>query len=577
MPTSVIEGESILAVDIGNIHTRAALFDVVEGEYRFLATACVPSTADAPWHDAAEAVRQAVESLEKVTGRTFLTHQRLLILPADSEGNGIDGLVITASAGEPLKTALVGLLDEVSLQSARRLAESAPTNVVETIHLHDRRRFEEQMDVLLRAQPDLVIVAGGVDGGAGRSVLRLVEAVGLAAYRMPEEKRPAILYVGNSALTQEIESSLKPYTRLLKTAPNIRPSLDEEDLEPARRALAEVCAQSRRSTLRGMEELFQWSGGHMLPTSYAETRLVRFLSQTLGAERSILAVDLGASNTSILLGRSGQAFTQVLPMGLGEPLPRLFNQVTVEEILRWSPYDLPAHRVMDLAYQKALYPQSIPATQEEMILELAFVREILRLGVRQLRQRYPDVLSPLPFFEMILVGGAALTHSHFGAALLAVLDAIQPAGLTSILLDPNGLLPMLGAIAERNSLLPVHVLESNAFINLGTVVSVVASGAYGTPILRAQITYENGTEARLEIRHGNLELIPLPAGETARLSLQPARNVDIGLGRGRSGTFTITGGTLGVIIDARGRPLGLPEDVVRRRELAKKWLWTLGG
>lgn len=577
MPTSVIEGESILAVDIGNIHTRAALFDVVEGEYRFLAIACVPSTADAPWHDAAEAVRQAVESLEKVTGRTFLTPQRLLILPADPEGNGIDGLVITASAGEPLKTALVGLLDEVSLQSARRLAESAPTNVVETIHLHDRRRFEEQMDVLLRAQPDLVIVAGGVDGGAGRSVLRLVEAVGLAAYRMPEEKRPAILYVGNSALTQEIESSLKPYTRLLKIAPNIRPSLDEEDLEPARRALAEVCAQLRRSTLRGMEQLFQWSGGHMLPTAYAETRLIRFLSQTLGAERSILAVDLGASNTSILLGRSGQAFTQVLPMGLGEPLPHLFNQVTVEEILRWSPYDLPAHRVMDLAYQKALYPQSIPATQEEMILELAFVREILRLGVRQLRQRYPDVLSPLPFFEMILVGGAALTHSHFGAALLAVLDAIQPAGLTSILLDPNGLLPMLGAIAERNSLLPVHVLESNAFINLGTVVSVVASGAYGTPILRAQITYENGTEARLEIRHGNLELIPLPAGETARLSLQPARNVDIGLGRGRSGTFTITGGTLGVIIDARGRPLGLPEDVVRRRELAKKWLWTLGG
>ncbi|MEJ5241687.1 MAG: glutamate mutase L [Anaerolineales bacterium] len=577
MPTSVIEGESLLAVDIGNIHTRAALFDVVEGEYRFLAVACVPSTADAPWQDATEGVRQAVENLEKITGRTLLTPQRLLILPADPEGNGVDGLVVTASAGETLKTALVGLLDEVSLQSARRLAEAAQTNVIEALHLHDRRRFEEQMDALLRAQPDLVIVAGGVDGGAERSVLRLVEALGLAAYRMPEEKRPAILYVGNSALAQEIGNSLKPYARLLKIAPNIRPSLDEEDLEPARRALAEVYTQLRRSNIHGMEELFQWSGGHMLPTSYAETRLVRFLSQTLGAERSILAIDLGASNTSILLGRGGQAFTQVLPIGLGEPLPRIFSQVTVEEVLRWSPFDLPAHRVMDLAYQKAIYPQSIPATQEEMILELAFAREILRLGLRQLRQRYPDILPPLPSFEMILVGGAALTHSHFGASLLAILDAVQPAGLTSILLDPNGLLPMLGAIAERNSLLPVHVLESNAFINLGTVVSVVAGGAYGTPVLRAQLTYENGTEARLEIRHGNLELIPLPAGDTARLSLQPARNVDIGLGRGRSGTFTITGGTLGVILDARGRPLGLPEDVVRRRELAKKWLWTLGG
>ena len=36
-------------------------------------------------------------------------------------------------------------------------------------------------------------------------------------------------------------------------------------------------------------------------------------------------------------------------------------------------------------------------------------------------------------------------------------------------------------------------------------------------------------------------------------------------------------GALGVVIDARGRPLQLPSDAVRRRELFKKWLWTLGG
>jgi hypothetical protein len=31
------------------------------------------------------------------------------------------------------------------------------------------------------------------------------------------------------------------------------------------------------------------------------------------------------------------------------------------------------------------------------------------------------------------------------------------------------------------------------------------------------------------------------------------------------------------VIDARGRPLQLPSDAVRRRDLFKKWLWTLGG
>ena len=42
-------------------------------------------------------------------------------------------------------------------------------------------------------------------------------------------------------------------------------------------------------------------------------------------------------------------------------------------------------------------------------------------------------------------------------------------------------------------------------------------------------------------------------------------------------SITVTGGALGVVIDARGRPLNLSTDAVRRRELMKKWLWTLGG
>jgi hypothetical protein len=32
-----------------------------------------------------------------------------------------------------------------------------------------------------------------------------------------------------------------------------------------------------------------------------------------------------------------------------------------------------------------------------------------------------------------------------------------------------------------------------------------------------------------------------------------------------------------LVIDARGRPLVLPDDAERRYELFKKWLWTLGG
>jgi len=52
---------------------------------------------------------------------------------------------------------------------------------------------------------------------------------------------------------------------------------------------------------------------------------------------------------------------------------------------------------------------------------------------------------------------------------------------------------------------------------------------------------------------------------------------DIGNGPGRNATVQVVGGVMGVVIDARGRPLNLPEDSVRRRELFKKWLWSVGG
>jgi hypothetical protein len=146
-----------------------------------------------------------------------------------------------------------------------------------------------------------------------------------------------------------------------------------------------------------------------------------------------------------------------------------------------------------------------------------------------------------------------------------------------ILLDQNNLLPLLGVAASRSYYLPVQVIESGAFIGLGTVVSVIAAANYGDQVLRARLAYADGTEARAEVKFGSLEILPLPSGQTARLSLQPLRRADAGLGPGRSGVVPVTGGALGVVIDARGRPLEIPSDPVGRRERMKRWSYAVGG
>jgi hypothetical protein len=187
-------------------------------------------------------------------------------------------------------------------------------------------------------------------------------------------------------------------------------------------------------------------------------------------------------------------------------------------------------------------------------------------------------LDQMPPLDLIIGGGGAISEgTSMGQSLLLLLDAIQPVGITPILLDQNNLLPLLGVAASRSHYLPVQVIESGAFIGLGTVVSVLASANYGDQVVRAKLTYADGTEARAEVKFGGLEILPLPSGQTARLSLQPLRRADAGLGPGKSGVVPVTGGALGIVIDARGRPLQLPSDPVRRRELLKRWSYTVGG
>ena len=47
MPTSIVEGNSLLAIDIGAVNTRAAYFDVVESGYRFIGMGQSPTTSGA--------------------------------------------------------------------------------------------------------------------------------------------------------------------------------------------------------------------------------------------------------------------------------------------------------------------------------------------------------------------------------------------------------------------------------------------------------------------------------------------------------------------------------------------------
>ncbi len=581
---SVIDSDSVLAIDIGSATTRAMLFDIVDGRYRFIAIGQALSSVYAPVNDVLSGVGDAIAKLEEITGRTFIDSDGHILTSVQTDGSGVDAIAATISAGPPLRAVVAGLLSDVSLESAKNLVETTYARIVETLSLNDVRPAEEQIDAVLKANPDLIIIAGGTDGGASKSLQKLIEIIGLATYLMPKDKRPIVIFAGNKEMADDVQELLGPLSSGLYTAPNIRPSIETEDLLAARKELAHALVFIRKSQLAGVDDVDTWTDGHMLPSVFTEGRIIHLLSKLYGEGKAVLSVNLGASAATITAGFGDRLFSKTYPQfGMGANAAELLDYTDSEKISRWLTMDISPERISDYVYTKALYPTSIPATKDELQMEQALGREALRIALAQVQRSIPTDVPTLkkdllPLFEVIIAGGSVISNAPTpGQSLLILLDAIQPTGINTIILDQNNLLSALGAAATVNTILPVQALETGAFSNLATVISPLSTARYGTPILKASLRRPDGSISSVEVKQGGFEVLPLKLGEVGDLNLQPQHRADIGIGPGKKISMKVGGSSLGIVIDGRGRPLEFTADNVRRRDLIKKWLWSLGG
>ena len=581
MMTSFIASESLLAVDVGTTKTRAQFFDVIDGRYRFVASKSVETTIGHPYWNVEEGVRRAVNGLAEITGRIFFRSDGTLITPSAVDNSGVDSLVITMSAGEPLRTVAVGLIDEVSVESAHHLAATTYSTIVDTISLNDRRSQESRIDAIIQARPDLIIMAGGINGGASHSIRKLLTAVGLACYLLPKGYRPHVLYAGNQQLADEVRDSLTGISEL-KVSKNIRPTLKIEQLAPAQPELLDIYRNIRYKQSKSIKELEGWSNTRLIPTAFGFERIIRFLSKVYDPEKGVLGVDIGASAMTIATAFNGKSALGVYPqLGVAHDVSAILGCATLGEISRWLPYEVPEDDLLDYIHNKAIYPDSLPTTKEELSIDHAIGRQIMRIAVRKISKRFKDSgrvqENPLlPWIEPIIASGGLLTNAaSLGQTLLMLLDGLQPTGVTTVLLDINNLVSTLGAAADINPALVIQVLGSNSMMNLGPVIAPIGVAKQGTNILNIQISYEDGQKVSREIKFGSIEVLPLAEREKATIRVQPLQRFDVGMGPGLGGSLQVVGGVMGVIIDGRGRPLVYSSDPAQRRAWMGKSLRKL--
>jgi hypothetical protein len=80
------------------------------------------------------------------------------------------------------------------------------------------------------------------------------------------------------------------------------------------------------------------------------------------------------------------------------------------------------------------------------------------------------------------------------------------------------------------------------------------------------------------INQGAFQRIPLAMGVEAEIQLEPLRGTTVIPGRGsHTQTICATGSVYGLVIDARGRPLRLPESDEQRMSMIHKWVGVITG
>lgn len=588
----------VLAVDCGSTTTKAILFGRESGgPMRTLGRGEAPTTVEAPFENVMIGFRNAVAELQELTHRRLLGPDGKLMIGAGPEA-GVDLFCATSSAGGGLQMMVTGLVRTMTAESAQRAALGAGAIVMDVISSDDGRAPHERIRRIRHLRPDIVLLSGGVDGGAVSQVVELAELLVAAdpKARFGKTFKLPVIYAGNRDAASEVKRLLGE-SFALEVVENLRPTLERENLEPARKAIHEAFLKHVMSHAPGYGELLELASVDVLPTPSAVGRMVQLAARGRYGG-NVLAVDIGGATTDVFSVFGGEFHRTVSAnLGMSYSLANVMVESGIANIARWLPFEIPEPDLRDRLRNKMIRPTTIPETLDELLLEQAAAREALRLAlihhrslarglkgvVRQrtiadtFDQKGPgEELVDMSAVDLIIGSGGVLSHAPARAsALLMMLDAFEPRGITFMAVDSIFMMPHLGVLSTVDPDSALELLERDCLVPLGSVVAPWGEFPTRGRVLQAKVELPGGTRT-VELAAGQILRLELKPSESARALLRPISGVDVGSGAGREREALLRGGEVGVVFDCRGRPLELPGDRSARMRAIATYLDALG-
>ena len=585
----------ILATDCGSTTTKAILIRKLDGEYRQTHRGEAPTTVEEPAADVTLGVVNAVSEVAEMAGRRLIDDAGRILRPA-SGGEGCDLYISTSSAGGGLQMMVAGVVREMTAASAKRAALGAGAIVMDVLASNDRRLPHQQIHRIRELRPDMVLISGGTDGGTTRHVVQMAELIAPARPqpRFGAEYRMPVIFAGNRDAAPLVEQTFDESVQL-SVVPNLRPVLERENLGPARDKIHDLFLEHVMAHAPGYDRLIQWTDAPIMPTPGAVGNILQRIAEQ--QRINVVGVDIGGATTDVFSVFDG-TFNRTVSanLGMSYSISNVCAEATLPSILRWVHLEMEEGELRNHVKNKMIRPTTIPQTRESLFFEQAVAREALRLaydqhkqfattlkGVQQQRtvgdtfrqEASGQTLVDNMKLDLLVGSGGVLSHAPLMQQTAALLvDAFQPEGITWLAKDSIFMMPHLGVLAQVHPEAALQVFQRDCLISLGTCVAPRGAGAWGSPAFRYSISGDS-LEEEGALSFGEIKRLPLGLGHSARIVVAPARKVDAGAGPGRPLEGELRGGTVGVLLDARGRPLTLPEDREACRKAMAQWVRDL--
>ena len=589
--SSGAELEVVVATDCGSTTTKAILLQKTAEGWRQTHRGEAPTTVESPFEDVTRGVLNAVQELEELSGLKLIDEGRIRTPRVD--GVGADAYISTSSAGGGLQVVVGGVVGSMSAASAEKAALGAGAIVMDTLAVNDGRQAYERIERVRELRPDMILLAGGTDGGTVRHVVGMAEQLRAArprtrlggAFNLP------IIYSGNNACRAEVAALLEDLCSL-HIIDNVRPQMELENLKPARDTIHEMFMEHVMQQAPGYPKLMDWVDAPIMPTPGA----VGLIMQSIARQRNInvVGVDIGGATTDVFSVFDEQFNRTVSAnLGMSYSVSNVLAEAGLPNVLRWVPFDVDESDLRNRIGNKMIRPTTIPQTMRELQVEQAIAREALRLafiqhrrfatnlkGVQKartiadaFRQSGDDSLVQMLELDLLVGSGGVLSHApERYQSMHMMIDAFEPETITDLAVDSIFMMPHLGVFSTVDEDAAAEVFERDCIIYLGTCVAPIGQYKAGVPALKVKLKGGPEGDQEFTLNTGEMRLIRATREDEVQAVLEPLNKLDMGAGPGKVVEATLRGGVVGLVFDARGRPLSLADSPAERVRALESWV-----